>query len=140
MKKNCLIFFWSVLNFSVLNFLLNAPGHGKHLKLINIITVSKYKNQMCENSSMRKLFWMYSCPGEIQLLYAINKVKYNKRRKKKVDDISPKGYLKQTDSRTTLMRLLVCSEWITYRQLLVPKKNILFSYKNKGGGKRKWTF
>lgn len=66
---------------------------------------------MSENSSIRKLFETCSCLGDIQLSHATNNIKSKKRRKKKVeDDISPKGYLKQTDARNKLMGLLACSE------------------------------
>lgn len=65
---------------------------------------------------MKELLWMCSCPGERQLLYATATSGARRGEKgKKVADISPQGYLKETDARTALTGLLVCSEWIIYR-------------------------
>lgn len=54
---------------------------------------------------------MCSYPGEKQLSYATATSEVRKEKGKKVeDDISPQGHLKQTDAKTALTGLLVCSE------------------------------
>jgi len=55
---------------------------------------------------------MCSGPGERQLLYATatSEARKEEKGKKAEDDIRPQGYLKQTDARTALRGLLVCSE------------------------------
>lgn len=55
---------------------------------------------------------MRSYPGEKQLSYATatSEVRREEKGKKVEDDISPQGHLKQTDAKTALTGLLVCSE------------------------------
>lgn len=55
---------------------------------------------------------MCSCPGERQLLHATatSEARGEEKGKKAEDYISPQGYLEQTDARTALTGLLVCSE------------------------------